>query len=377
MAALVRHFGDTSDTAPTCGQCDICNPSGNSASAAHQPDRDERSQLRTILRALEGRSTSTGKLFTDLQLTKHRDDFDTLLDALARAGLITLTNDTFRTPEGKDITYKKAAITEEGHDPDDRALDTVWIRGNLAEAPSKKKKGRGDPSSSTASSSTKVGSHTLNPNAEALFESLRTWRTEQARPTKTPAFMILSDAVMRSIANANPQNLSALNAISGMGPSKVDRYGTDIIAICRGGAAPLKPASTPLFSPTPAPIRHPERSAAKPKDLPNPQPRQLPPARSTTTPTTSAVQPKPRPTTPTAAPPLTPTQQTLNETLRQWRNEQATKAGLPTFFILADSILEKVVRSQPQTLEDLRAIQGIPSEKIDAFGHAVLNLCRH
>ena len=55
-------------------------------------------------------------------------------------------------------------------------------------------------------------SQTLNPNAEALFETLRAWRTEQARPTKTPAFMILSDAVMRSIANTNPQTLSALNA---------------------------------------------------------------------------------------------------------------------------------------------------------------------
>jgi ATP-dependent DNA helicase RecQ len=193
MAALVQHFGDTSDTARTCGLCDICNPSGSGASPAHQPDQEERRQLRTILRALEGRGASTGKLFTDLKLTKHRDDFDILLDALARAGLLTLANDSFRTADGKDITYKKATIAEEGHDPDDKALDTVWIRSGIAAAPAKKSK------SKTTSATPKAP---LNPQAEELFEQLRAWRTEQARPTKTPAFMVLADAVMRSIANA-------------------------------------------------------------------------------------------------------------------------------------------------------------------------------
>jgi ATP-dependent DNA helicase RecQ len=118
MHALVQHFGDTSDHATTCGLCDICNPGDSgSAQAAHQPTAQERAWLREILSALEHRSTSTGKLFTDLHLMKDRKDFDTLLDGLARAALITLTNDTFRSPEGKDITYRKAAITHEGRTP--------------------------------------------------------------------------------------------------------------------------------------------------------------------------------------------------------------------------------------------------------------------
>src|SRR5665213_2109061 len=138
MAALVQHFGDTTDRRTSCGLCDICNPSGESANAAHQPTGEERRWLRLILSALEARSTSTGKLFTDLHLVKDRSDFDALLEGLARAGLITIANDTFRNPEGKDITYKKAAITHEGREPDDATLDTVWIRGSLADAPSAK-----------------------------------------------------------------------------------------------------------------------------------------------------------------------------------------------------------------------------------------------
>ncbi len=215
MHALVQHFGDTSDKATTCGLCDICNPGDvNSAQSAHQPTTQERAWLREILSTLDNRSTSTGKLFTDLHLMKERKDFDTLLDGLARAALITLTNDTFRTPEGKDITYRKAAITHEGRTPDDATLDTVWLRTNLSAAPGKRSRTKsGSSSPSRASSSAKVRSQDAgspNPAAEALFNHLRNWRTETARPTKTPAFMILSDAVLRAIANSAPQNLSAL-----------------------------------------------------------------------------------------------------------------------------------------------------------------------
>ena len=352
MAALVHHFGDTSDKAPTCGLCDICNPSGNSASAAHQPNQEERRQLRTILRALEGRGTSTGKLFTDLKLTKHRDDFDTLLDALARAGLLTLTNDSFRTPDGKDVTYKKATITEEGHDPDEKALDTVWIRSGIADAPTKKSKGK-------SSSATATPKAPLNPQAEELFEQLRTWRTEQARPTKTPAFMILADAVMRSIANANPQNLTALNAISGMGPSKVDRYGADILAVCRGESAPpLKPKTEEKPKENPLFVRN-----LAPEDVVRVAPSQ------------SAVRENKRPVPPQQPTELTQTQQALNDKLRDWRKQQAAQAGLPSFFILSDTALRNIALAEPRSLTDLHNIRGLDIEKLTKFGPAVLEIC--
>jgi ATP-dependent DNA helicase RecQ len=357
MAALVQHFGDTSDKALTCGLCDICNPSGNSASAAHQPNQEERQQLRTILRALQGRSTSTGKLFTDLKLTKHRDDFDTLLDALARAGLLTLTNDTFRTPDGKDVTYKKATITEEGHDPDDKALDTVWIRSGIAAAPTKKSKNKSTSATPKAP---------LNPQAEELFEQLRAWRTEQAKPTKTPAFMILADAVMRSIANANPQNLTALNAISGMGPSKVDRYGAAILAVCRGESLPQNSKLNQTPKPTSLPKPTPQTSSLPPSSLFNP------PA----PPTASAVRPAPRPTPPPAQPAeLTPAQQVLDAKLRDWRKQEAATAGLPSFFILSDTALRNIALAEPRSLTDLHNIRGLDAEKLQKFGPAVLHLC--
>ncbi len=357
MAALVQHFGDTSDKATTCGLCDICNPSDSgSAQTAHQPSAQERAWLREILSALEHRSTSTGKLFSDLHLMKDRKDFDTLLDGLARAALITLTNDTFRNPEGKDITYKKAtitwdgkaAITHGGRTPDDATLDTVWLRTSVSAAPSGKK-------SSTKSRSPKAAStQPSSPAAEALFDQLRNWRTEQARPTKTPAFMILADAVLRAIANAAPQNLTALHAVPGMGPTKVDRYGADLIAICRG-TAPQPPAAS----------TEPQRQPAPPQTRLN-----LTDTRN------SAVHPNKRPTPPPPPPDLTPTQLALEGRLKDWRRDAAKAAGLPSFFIFSDTVLRNITLAAPTTLEGLRNVRGVAPDKLDTFGPAVLDLCR-
>jgi ATP-dependent DNA helicase RecQ len=357
MHALVQHFGDTTDKASNCGLCDICNPSDSgSAQTAHQPTAQERAWLREILTALEHRGTSTGKLFTDLHLMKDRKDFDTLLDGLARAALITLTNDTFRNPEGKDITYRKAAITHEGRTPDDATLDTVWLRTNISAPPSRKKsrpQSSGAPPSPRASSSAKVGSQdagALTPAAEALFQQLRNWRTEQARPTKTPAFLILADAVLRAIATHAPQNLSALHAVPGMGPTKVDRYGAALIALCRGDQTP-QPTLTAMSS------------QPKPREVERP-------------PATSAVHPNKRPSPPPPPPDLTPTQLALETRLKDWRREAARAAGLPTFFIFSDTVLRSITLAAPTDLETLRNVRGIAPDKLDSFGASIISLCR-
>jgi ATP-dependent DNA helicase RecQ len=407
MATLVQHFGDTTDKAATCGLCDICNPGGDGAAqSAHQPTAQERAWLREILSALEHRSTSTGKLFTDLHLMKDRKDFDTLLDGLARAALITIANDTFRNPEGRDITYKKATITHEGRTPDDITLDTVWLRAAIAAAPAKKK------SSSKSRSTTTVSEHpSFSPATEQLFQQLRNWRTEQGRPNHTPAFMILSDVVLRAIAASAPQNLTSLHAIPGMGPTKVDRYGADLIAICRGDATP-RPSSSPRqtalrnaikpkepvtpseFEPNKTSIQsapnrekavilsEAERSRRTPAHPTSPQlsePLQPRLPRATTTRPaniTSAVHQNKRLSPPSPTPELTSTQLTLEGRLKDWRREAAKAAGLPTFFIFSDTVLRNITLAAPTTLEALRNVRGIIAEKLDRYGAAIIDLCR-
>jgi len=195
--------------------------------------------------------------------------------------------------------------------------------------------------------------------------------------------MILPDAVLRAIATTAPQNLTGLHAVSGMGPTKVDRYGADLIALCRGDAA-SSPSPKPRLSPQPAEPQ-PLSSRPEPQSLSSrPEQNSLSsrPKRSaverpaTPTSTTSAVHPNKRPAPPPPAAELTSAQLELEARLKDWRREEAKQAGLPTFFIFSDTVLRNITLAAPTTLDDLRNVRGTSPEKLTRFGATILNLCR-
>ena len=45
-----------------------------------------------------------------------------------------------------------------------------------------------------------------------------------------PAYVVAHDSTLAAIAEARPTNLAALGRVKGMGPTKLDRYGTEILA---------------------------------------------------------------------------------------------------------------------------------------------------
>ncbi len=59
---------------------------------------------------------------------------------------------------------------------------------------------------------------------------LRAWRTERAKADGHPPYVVLSDAHLRGIALARPADAKALLACDGIGPTKLERYGDDILA---------------------------------------------------------------------------------------------------------------------------------------------------
>ena len=363
MRTLVEHFGDRSDTRANCGMCDVCRPMGEGgATGARQATSEERRWMRSILRALENRSTSTGKLFTDLTLVKDRREFDGLLEALARAGMLSLVSDSFTNSEGKEITYRKATITYEGREPDDAALDTVWLRDAAGTSGAAKKSSKAKTSSSGSSRREAVPEELSGPAAE-LFEGLKRWRTSEAQPTKTPAFMILTDAVMRAIAHARPKTLSDLHAISGMGQAKIDRFGAAVLAVCRGEAADVEKTFPPVRAAAAAKA---SLAAAKPA-----QARANVPAAASASPKPAA-----KPMRVAVQKELTPAQKELETKLREWRMEQARTVGLPSFFVLSDTALRGIAEAGPKTLGELRNVHGVGLEQVDKYGAAVLEVCR-
>ncbi|CAN5445804.1 ATP-dependent DNA helicase UvrD2 [soil metagenome] len=67
---------------------------------------------------------------------------------------------------------------------------------------------------------------------ERLFERLRDWRSAQAQEQKFPAYCVFTDATLVAIAETRPTDDRALGAIAGIGRSKLDRYGADVLALC-------------------------------------------------------------------------------------------------------------------------------------------------
>ncbi|QBR91894.1 ATP-dependent DNA helicase UvrD2 [Nocardioides euryhalodurans] len=66
---------------------------------------------------------------------------------------------------------------------------------------------------------------------EELFERLRDWRRTRAGEDEVPAYVVFTDATLQLIAEHKPTSESALLAISGVGRSKLERYGDEVLGL--------------------------------------------------------------------------------------------------------------------------------------------------
>ena len=65
----------------------------------------------------------------------------------------------------------------------------------------------------------------------AREQALRAWRRERSRPDKVPPFIVLHDRTLLAIAAARPASLVALRQVDGIGPTKLELYGDDVLAL--------------------------------------------------------------------------------------------------------------------------------------------------
>lgn len=70
-----------------------------------------------------------------------------------------------------------------------------------------------------------------NPVDDPLFDALRAWRRDKARGADVPAYVIFNDQTLRAIAKKQPGSRAALASISGIGPTKLERFGTEVLAV--------------------------------------------------------------------------------------------------------------------------------------------------
>lgn len=205
-----------------CAACDNC-VQAPPAPANSLPD--VREQLLTILRCVEGKSWGRVKLTYILRgdaqapagasnnptwgALAFRSDtaIGQMLDRLESGGLLR----TRRFSQ----TGGVLELTPAGRS----ALKDPTVLGKLV-------------NSLGESSSTESPQSGLTIN-QVVFQSLRAWRSEQARAQNVAAFVILHHSVLSAIAAQLPVTLEALSKVNGIGPHKLEQYGQAVIELVR------------------------------------------------------------------------------------------------------------------------------------------------
>jgi DNA helicase-2/ATP-dependent DNA helicase PcrA len=68
------------------------------------------------------------------------------------------------------------------------------------------------------------------------FASLRTWRLERAKADEVPAYVVFHNSTLAEIAERQPRTLEELASVPGVGPTKLERYGEEVLAALAAGA---------------------------------------------------------------------------------------------------------------------------------------------
>ncbi len=163
---------------------------------------------------------------------------------------------------------------------------------------------------------------TLTGDAAILFELLKQWRRLRADGDGVPAYVICHDATLAGIAEARPLSGEELMRINGMGGSKVQRYGVQILAVVRDHVAE-HPAQASRATPI-AP------------GLANDGPR------------------------------------SLYDELRAWRRRRAVADGVKLWFVCSNEALQAIADGHPDSVAALLSLDCIEPEKMQRYAPELL-----
>ena len=220
---LLNYFGQSSNP---CGNCDTClSPplqwDGTmeaqkilSTVSRLQRERNQKFGAGQIIDILIGKRTDKVAQHRHDELTvfgigidRKDTEWRSVIRQLLAQGLICVEGDygtLVLTPASAEVLAKKRS---------------VMMRTEIAKA-ARSASPRGAKPSATAD---------LAPEASERFERLRSWRASTAKEQGVPAYVVFHDATLREIATRNPSSRAALATVTGVGETKLDRYGDGVL----------------------------------------------------------------------------------------------------------------------------------------------------
>jgi superfamily II DNA helicase RecQ len=249
MSALVRHFGDEKDASRPCGICDVCDPAGAVLRQFRRATATERHIVQAIVDELRPVDyLAAGTLQRSLELVGRisRSEFDRLLDAMAREGIVAIENAEFEK-NGEVLRFRKVRLTEAGLGVRSATALRLLIGDGIVEefdaasaTPPRKKSGKtgAQPAArKLAGLETDRAPAQWDPAAEALAGRLREWRTAEAKRLGVPAYVVLHDRTLQAVALQRPASVAQVLAIDGIGPAKAERFGEAILKLCAASSS--------------------------------------------------------------------------------------------------------------------------------------------
>ncbi len=238
MGVLVRHFGDVGDASRSCGVCDVCDPAGAVLRLFRRATAAERAVVQGIveeLREVTYKAAGTLQRSLDPAGRMNRNEFDGLLDAMVRAGLIEIEEAEYEK-DGEVRRYRKVRLTEAGLELRAGTPADLLISDGLVEefatrpgSPVTKKNVKFLAGKPTRTQAEPVK---LSAEGELLAARLKEWRSAEAKMLRVPAYVVLHDRSLTALAERRPQNPKEMLEIDGIGPAKVEKFGEAILSIC-------------------------------------------------------------------------------------------------------------------------------------------------
>ena len=65
---------------------------------------------------------------------------------------------------------------------------------------------------------------------DPVYAALKRWRLERAKADGVPAYVVFHNSTLAEVAARRPNTLNELASVPGVGPTKLERYGADVLA---------------------------------------------------------------------------------------------------------------------------------------------------
>jgi ATP-dependent DNA helicase RecQ len=225
--ALVSHFTGQADE-PECGRCDTCRGDAIEVEASYIRE-EAASKIEslpdnakdTIVAAVDRLSRPVGRrnLAQALRGGKAK--------SLSRGGLLSMPEYGVLSAYNEDsvIAAIDHLLIEGRLQRTGRKYPTVWIPGKPVRSEKTSARAGQLASARPARSTSRYGGD--------IARALDNYRKRTARALGWKTYMVFQRRVMLAIDREEPESLEALARISGLGPSKIERFGEDVLGLVR------------------------------------------------------------------------------------------------------------------------------------------------